>query len=148
MYDMSYASRVGLTKEQIQQEKEKLSLQRWIDAKNGYPEYIPSFPEKPIEQIDPSIQGIWREFWEFYATKRGHHPLARGGFTSTSNLSFMNYELTHYVDEISPRPILFIVGEQAESRFFSDYVYQKALEPKQMLIVPNCNLVDLYEDIH
>ena len=148
MYDMSYAARVGLSKEQLQKEKERLSYQRWKDAENGYPEYIPSFPEQPIDKIDPSIQGIWREFYEFYATKRGHHPQARGGFTTTSNLAFINYDLTRYVAEISPRPILFIVGEQAESRFFSDYVYQKAQQPKTMLVIPNCNHVDLYDDVY
>ena len=92
------------------------------------------------------MQGIWREFYEFYATKRGHHPNARGGFTTTSDLSFLNYPLLHYIDEISPRPVLFIVGEQAESRFFSDVAYANAAEPKEMLVVPDCNHVDLYDD--
>lgn len=48
--------------------------------------------------------------------------------------------------EISPRPILFLVGEQAESRFFSDIAFEQAAEPKRMIIVPNCNHVDLYDD--
>ena len=43
MYDMSYAARAGQTPEQIAAAKERLSLQRWKDAENGYPEYIPSF---------------------------------------------------------------------------------------------------------
>jgi len=147
MYDMSYAARVGKTPEEIASVKKKLSLQRWADAENGYPEYIPSFPEEPATQIPDEMQGIWREFFEFYATKRGHHPYARGGFTSTSDLSFMNYPLLNYIDEISPRPILFVVGEQAESRFYSDIAYEKAAEPKEMLIIPDCNHVDLYDDV-
>lgn len=146
MYDMSYAARVGQTKEQIAENKRRLSLQRWTDAKNGYPEYIPSFPEEAATKIPDDLQGIWREFFEFYATKRGHHPSARGGFTSTSDLSFLNYPLLNYIDEISPRPILFIVGEQAESRFFSDVAYKNAAEPKELFVVPNCNHVDLYDD--
>jgi len=147
MYDMSVAARLGMTKEQLQERKEKLSLQRWADAENGTPEYIPSFPEEPATEIPDEMQGIWREFFEFYATKRGHHPNALGNFTSTSDLSFINFSLNDYIDEISPRPILFIVGEQAESRFFSDMAYERAAEPKQMLVVPNCNHVDLYDDV-
>jgi len=147
MYDMSTASRLGMTKEQIQERKEKLSLQRWTDAENGTPEYIPSFPEEPAAEIPDDMQGIWREFFDFYATRRGHHPNALGNFTTTSDLSFMNYALCGHIDEISPRPILFIVGEQAESRFFSDTAFEKAAEPKQMLVVPNCNHVDLYDDV-
>ena len=147
MYDMSYAARAGQTPEQITENKKRLSLQRWIDAENGYPEYIPSFPEDAVTEIPAEMQGIWREFFEFYATKRGHHPNARGGFTTTSDLSFINYPLLAHIDEISPRPILFIVGEQAESRFFSDAAFENAQEPKEMMVIPNCNHVDLYDDV-
>lgn len=146
MYDMSYAARAGQTPEQIAQTKKRLSLKRWEDAENRYPEYIPGFPEEPVSEIPDDMQGISREFFEFYATDRGHHPYARGGFTTTSDLSFLNYPLLYCIDEISPRPILLIVGEQAESRFFSDVAYENAKEPKEMMIVPDCNHVDLYDD--
>lgn len=92
------------------------------------------------------MQGLNREFFEFYATKRGHHPNALGNFTTTSDLSFMNYALNDHIAEISPRPILFIVGEQAESRFFSDMAFENAAQPKRMMVVPDCNHVDLYDD--
>ena len=42
MYDIS-AARNRFSKEDLQKEKERLSLQRWVDAENGYPEYIPFF---------------------------------------------------------------------------------------------------------
>ncbi len=146
MYDMSVAARLGLTPEQIQAEKERLSRKRWEDAEQGFPEYLPAFPEEPAEEIPDGMEGIWREFFEFYGTRRGHHPNARGNFTTTSALSFMNYSLNDHIDEISPRPVLFVVGEQAESRFFSDMAYERAREPKRMAVVPDCNHVDLYDD--
>ena len=68
MYDMSVAARIGQTPEQIQERKEQLSLRRWKDAENGEPEYIPSFPEEAVLEIPDEMQGIWREFFEFYAT--------------------------------------------------------------------------------
>lgn len=58
----------------------------------------------------------------------------------------MNFPLDTYLSEISPRPILFLVGEQAESRFFSDMAFEKAAMPKRMIVVPDCNHVDLYDD--
>lgn len=146
MFDMSVAARMGQTPEQIQEKKERLSLKRWKDAESGEPEYLPSFPEEAVTEIPDEIQGLNREFFWFYATERGHHPNARGGFTSTSDLSFLNYALNDHIAEISPRPILFLVGEQAESRFFSDMAFEKAAEPKQMIVVPDCNHVDLYDD--
>ena len=60
-------------------------------------------------------------------------------------LSFMNMPLLSYIDEISPRPILIIAGENAHSRYFSETAYQKAKEPKELLILPNTNHVDLYD---
>lgn len=147
MFDMSVAARMGLTAEEIQRKKERLSLQRWKDAENGEPEYLPSFPEEPVTAIPEEIQGLNREFFEFYATQRGHHSRARGNFTTTSELSFLNYALNDHIAEISPRPILFLVGEQAESRFFSDRAFEQAAEPKRMIVVPNCNHVDLYDDL-
>ncbi len=147
MFDMSVAARLGQTPEQIQKKKERLSRQRWKDAENGLPEYLPSFPEEPVDTAPDEVQGLNREFFEFYATPRGHHPNARGGFTSTSDLSFLNYALNDHIAEISPRPILFLVGEQAESRFFSDMAFEKAAEPKRMLVIPNCSHVDLYDAV-
>lgn len=146
MFDMSVASRMEQTPEQIQKKKEQLSLQRWADVENGTPEYIPAFPEESVDVIPDDVQGLNREFFEFYATKRGHHPNALGNFTTTSDLSFMNYALNDHIAEISPRPILFIVGEQAESRFFSDMAFENAAQPKRMMVVSDCNHVDLYDD--
>lgn len=148
MFDTSVAVRLGLTAEQLQQKKEQLSLQRWKDAENGQPEYIPTFPEEAVDKIPEDMQGINREFFEFYATARGHHPNARGGFTATSDMSFLNYALNDHIAEISPRPILFLVGEQAQSRFFSDMAFERAAEPKRMIVIPNCNHIDLYDDVN
>ena len=82
-----------------------------------------------------------------YALKRGHHPNARGGFTSTSDLAFLNYRLLDYIDEISPRPILFIVGDRAHSKFFSENAYAKASEPKEIHVVEDAEHIDLYDRV-
>ena len=50
-----------------------------------------------------------------------------------------------YIAEISPRPVLFIHGEKAHSRYFSETAYAAAAEPKELLIVPGANHVDLYD---
>ena len=49
------------------------------------------------------------------------------------------------IKEISPRPVLFIAGEHAHSRYFSEDAYQEASEPKELYIVPGANHVDLYD---
>ncbi len=59
----------------------------------------------------------------------------------------INYDLLSHLDEISPRPILFIVGDRAHSRFFSDAAYEKANEPKEMFVVEDAEHIDLYDRI-
>lgn len=59
----------------------------------------------------------------------------------------MNFKLLDYVDEISPRPILMIVGDRAHSKFFSEAVYEKAAEPKELFVVGDAEHIDLYDRI-
>lgn len=146
MYDMTVAARMGQTPEQILEAKKALAAQRWKDAENGYmPQYIPTFPETPLEEVPADMPEPDAEWFRFYAVKRGHHVRARGGFTTTSNLPFLNFDLLSHLDEISPRPILFLVGDRAHSRFFSEGAYAKALEPKEMYVVKDAEHIDLYD---
>lgn len=145
MYDMTVAGRSFMDKETVLEVKKKLSEQRWIDAENGYPEYNPYFPEQPLDEVPAELEEPNAEWFRFYATKRGHHPNAKGGFTSTSDLAFLNYRLLDYIDEISPRPILFIVGDRAHSKFFSENAYAVANEPKEIYVVEDAEHIDLYD---
>ncbi len=147
MYDMTTASRLGMDQSALQEAKEKLSRQRWIDAENGYPEYIPFFPETPLDEVPADLEEPTAEWFRFYAVKRGHHPHARGGFTTTSNLAFMNYRLLDYIDEISPRPILFVMGDRAHSKFFSENAHAAAKAPKELYIVEDAEHIDLYDRV-
>lgn len=149
MYDMSRVNHKGwedaMSKEEYDKMLENLGEQRWKDFENGEPEYRPSFPDSPVTEIPGNLDPIGSEFWEYYAMKRGHHPRARGGFTTTSNLSFINFPLMNYIETISPRPILLIIGEKAHSRYFSEDAYEKAAEPKELYIVPGARHIDLYD---
>ena len=145
MYDMSAAARGMLDGDALQQAKERLAAQRWIDAENGYPEYVPSFPATPLDEVPVGINEPAAEWMRFYAVARGHHPNARGGFTTTSDIPFLNFRLLDFVDEISPRPILFVVGDRAHSRFFSESAYAAAAEPKELYTVEDAEHIDLYD---
>ncbi len=147
MYDMTVAARLGFDKKSLQKEKERLSYQRWVDFENGFPEYKPSFPEKPFKKVPEGVPEPDAEWLRFYAVKRGFHPNARGGFTTTSNMAFINFSLLSHIDEISPRPILFVVGDRAHSRFFSDDAYKKAKMPKEMYVVEDAEHIDLYDRV-
>ena len=44
--------------------------------------------------------------------------------------------------------MLFIAGEQAHSREFSDEAYRLAAEPKELVIIPGAGHVDLYDRVN
>lgn len=149
MYDMSRVMRNGwmdnMTDEERKQTLEQLAKQRWADFENGEPQVAPSFPSVPVEDIPEGLDPIATEFFEYYAMKRGFHPNAIGAFTLTSAMSFMNFPLANHIESISPRPILFIIGEYAHSRYFSEDLYELAAQPKELYEVPGAGHVDLYD---
>lgn len=57
----------------------------------------------------------------------------------------MNFFPFAQIETISPRPVLFIVGENAVSKYFSEDAYEKAAEPKELFVVPEATHVDLYD---
>ena len=62
------------------------------------------------------------EYADYYRTPRGYHPRAvnsGNAWTVTTPMSFMNMPILTYIEEISPRPILFVHGEKAHSRYYS-----------------------------
>ena len=151
MYDMSRCTHNdwmdSMTKEQYNAMLDGFAQQRWKDVDNGHPSYNPSFPEKPTTSVPEGIDPIGGEFWEYYAMKRGHHPHARGGFTDTSAMAFCNFPLMNYIETISPRPILFVIGENAHSRYFSEDAFKRAAEPKELVIIPGARHIDLYDRV-
>ena len=90
------------------------------------------------------------DYHDYYRTPRGFHPRAvnsGNSWTITTPLSFMNMPILTYIKEISPRPILFIHGEKAHSRYFSETAYAAAAEPKELMIIQGANHVDLYDRV-
>ncbi|MBC6493051.1 alpha/beta hydrolase [Flavihumibacter stibioxidans] len=56
-----------------------------------------------------------------------------------------NHTTLAQIETISPRPLLFIVGEKAVSAYFSEDAYKRASEPKELFVVPGAAHVDLYD---
>lgn len=149
MYDMTRVMSKGyndsVTVEQRAQTLEQLSQQRWKDAENGAPAYQPAY-----NVLKGGEAPFLVEYADYYMTPRGYHPRAvnsGNAWTMTTPLAFMNMPLLTYIKDISPRPILLIHGEKAHSRYFSETAYAEAAEPKELLIVPGANHVDLYDQM-
>lgn len=64
-----------------------------------------------------------------------------------TNATFMNFYPFNDIETISPRPMLFIMGENAHSRPFTEDAHARAAEPKELVIVKNAYHFDLYDKV-
>jgi hypothetical protein len=154
MYDMGAANRNALkhslTLEQRKKILEEAAEQRYVEFIGGETKYTSGTVHELNENTDP----IQREFYDFYRTPRGEFtpkdssPKLTTHPTLTSNVKFMNFYPFADIETISPRPMLFIAGENAHSREFSEDAYKLAAEPKELYIVPGAGHVDLYDRVN
>ena len=106
-----------------------------------------------VHELTANSNPIEREFYEYYRTPRGEFipkgstPLLTTHPTFTSNVKFMNFYPFNDIETISPRPMLFITGDQAHSKEFSEDAYKRAAEPKELFYVKGAGHVDLYDRV-
>jgi hypothetical protein len=153
MYDMGAANRDGLRRSQtVEQRKQAIAAaaeQRDVEFTGGETRYTSG----TVHELTASSTPIEREFYDFYRTARGEYtppgqsPLLTTHPTLTSNVKFMNFYPFNDIETISPRPMLFITGDAAHSREFSEDAYRRAAEPKELFIVPGAGHVDLYDRV-
>lgn len=166
MYDMSRSMsrsyKDSYTLEQRHKVIDYLSQQRWADAKSGKPSL--GYHEVPFDEHGNIVKGqrvlpgtlpadpnpVLASFFDYYRTARGFHP--RGinsttAWTATTPVSFFSFPMYANIEMISPRPVLLVAGENAHSRYYSEDVYTAASEPKTLLLVPNADHVDLYDQM-
>lgn len=145
MYDMGRARRQGLgdaiTYEQRMKTLDEIGEQRTKEFAGAARKDIAAIPT----QLGPNDTENTREFFDYYRTSRGGHPNSTTSYSYTSLAPMMNFFPFAQIETISPRPLLFIVGEHAISAYFSEDAYSKAAEPKELFVVPGASHVDLYD---
>ena len=154
MYDMGAANRDALNHSlTLAQRKEIIAAaaqQRYAEFEGGKTEYTGGTTHSLTADTDP----IQREFYDFYRTPRGEFtPVGGSPQTTThptlsSNVKFMNFYPFNDIETISPRPLLFISGDQAHSKEFSEDAYRRAAEPKELVWVRGAGHVDLYDRVN
>lgn len=151
MYDMGAANRNGLNHSvTVEQRKKAIAAaaeQRYVEFTGGKTQYTSG----TVHALNENSSPIEREFYEFYRTPRGEFtpkgqsPELTTHPTLTSNIKFMNFYPFSDIETISPRPMLFITGDKAHSREFSEEAYRLAGKPKELVVVPGAGHVDLYD---
>ena len=141
MYDMGEYYRTGVNgdraKATLTQDLNRSASARWEAVDTGKTVYAagqqdPSFVEAP-------------ESNDFYRTSRGAYPKNDRRTSPVTYARFLNFYPLRDLDLIAPRPILFVVGEKAPTKCYTDTAFRQAAEPKEMLVVKGANRIDLYD---
>ena len=153
MYDMGSASRHGLRQSQTLAQRQAYiaaaARQRQVEFAGGATAYTSG----TLPELSANPSAIEREFHDFYRTPRGAYipagqlPERATRPTLSSNVKFMNFYPFIDIETISPRPLLFITGDQAHSKEFSEDAYRRAAEPKELHYVAGAGHVDLYDRV-
>lgn len=164
MYDMSRSisrsHQDSYTQEQRQKVVDYLSQQRWKDAENG--NYAVGLHEVPFDEGGNMIKGarilpetlpanpdpVLASFFDYYRTARGFHSRSINSttaWTATTPMSFFSFPMHANIEMIGARAVMLIAGENAHSRYYSEDVYKMISGPKELVIIPGADHVDLYD---
>ncbi|KAL6887426.1 Alpha/Beta hydrolase protein [Trichoderma longibrachiatum] len=105
---------------------------------SGFPIFPPN--ASTTEALGPYVY----EGWEYYNTPRGFHPRSAKTMPWSSVDKIFAFDGFHYVDKISPRSILMIVGTEADTSWMAEDAYRRAKEPKELFWVEGATHVGLY----
>lgn len=154
MYDMGAVTRNGLKHSQSLEQRKamlaKAAEQRYDEFSTGTGKFLNYLPV----QLDAKADPVTREFWNFYRTPRGI-AIPKGRTLEqtqnrmlTSEVRFVNFYPFNDIETISPRPMLFVAGDQAHSKEFSVDAYKLAAEPKELVWIAGAGHVDLYDRVN
>lgn len=165
MYDMSNSISKGYmnsyTDEQREAIRDYLAEKRWENVDNGETgtgqhEIMFDDEGKIIqgevllpEELPADANPIVSMFYDYYKTDRGYHERSinsTSAWTNTTIASFFAFPLYNNIQDIDV-PIMVIGGEQAHSLYHSQAIKDLAPELTELVIVPDANHVDLYDQI-
>ena len=149
MYDMSRVNANGyfdaMTADDRYATRQNLNAQRTADARSGKIARAGGVPDV----LPDDAPQFMKDYWAYYKTPRGFHKRSGNstdGWNTTSSLSFMTMPILAYSGEIR-NAVLMLHGENAHSLYFSEDAFKKLKgDNKELMIIPNANHVDLYDN--
>lgn len=143
MYDMGEYFRNGVDGDRPKTRRDtdliRAAKDRWTMYETGKPVYGPG-------QNDPVFVEM-AESNDYYRTERGFYAPNDRRTPPAAYTKFMNFYPFNDIESISPRPIMFVVGDKAPSRCYTETAYNRAAEPKELVWVKGANRTDLYDRV-
>ena len=125
----------------------EVSRQRTREARGEAPLIVGYVPPTE-EDLKTEYYGnniIMREGYDYYRTPRCQYPTSVNKVLFTSLDKLAAFDAFAFLDTVSPRPILLIVGSRADTTYFSEAAYAKAQEPKEIFTIEGASHIDLYD---
>ncbi len=151
MYDMSRVNANGYFDADDNAEarnalRKTLAAQRTEDFRNGFQKPGGGVPD----QLPADAPQFFKDYHDYYKTPRGYHKRSLNsnqGRNATEAIPFINFPLMSRADEIE-NAVLIVHGEKAHSRYFGEDAFKKLKgDNKELLIIPNANHTDLYDNL-
>jgi fermentation-respiration switch protein FrsA (DUF1100 family) len=109
-------------------------------------EGVQTFTVFPASEADARAGGRYVfEGWEYYCTPRGEHPRSARSMPWTSVDKIAGFDGFARIDMIAPRPLLMVVGAEADTRWIAEAGFEAAREPKRLVWIEGASHVDLYD---
>lgn len=117
---------------------------RTAEAMGAQPVYWQYVPNSPAE-FDETTSVILKEAYEYYRTPRCQYPTSVNKYLVSSNDKLAAFDAFAHLDTVSPRAILLIVGSEADTIYFTDAAFSRAVEPKEIFRIEGASHIDLYD---
>ena len=117
---------------------------RTREARGEGPFYGNYVPETD-DEIKEDTAVILKEAHEYYRTDRCFYPTSTNKILITSNDKLAAWDAFQFIDTVAPRPLLFIVGSEADTLYFTGDAYSRANEPKEIFTIKGATHIDLYD---
>ena len=147
-WNTGHSARFGFPGVNIENFMQKLLKEvaeaRTKEARGDEPLYWNYVP-KSESDIDENTSVIQKEAYEYYRTDRCSYPTSVNKYLVSSNDKLAAWDAFQYIDTVSPRPLLFIVGSKADTLYFTEDAYKRANAPKEIFTIENATHVDLYD---
>jgi len=116
---------------------------RTAEARGEGVQRFPLFPKSEAE-ARAGGQHLF-EGWEYYSSPRAQHPRSAQAMTWSSVDKIATFDAFRFIDTISPRPLLFILGSNAVTKWMATEAFERAKEPKELFWIDGASHVDLYD---
>jgi uncharacterized protein len=98
------------------------------------------------KRVPEGAPQIIKESYDYCRAPRAQHHTSRSVFIFTDFARLMDFNYHPRIEDIAPRPVLFIVGTEAAKIFMSKAGHERAAQPKEWFEIPAATHHSLYDD--